>query len=707
MIRDSGALSASCIGLLLALNCMSNTAVAVSSSGADGKALYVSQGCAGCHGAGGQGGMGKRLATNTALGDTDAMLHRIVFGGKGMPPFGDTLSDEQVVSVADFLRTNFGNDFGSIQKARVDAVRKAGPAGMGSQNADDTNGMIKPGGIAVGAPSLAVQMPTSDAPSQKELDSSAESVESWLMFNKSYDGQRYSSLTQINAKNAARLEVQCVAQLGIQTSFNAMPLVYAGVMYVTAANRTFAFDARNCRQLWQHVYTAKDLVQYDANRGVAIYEGRLFRGTSDAHVIALDVKTGTLLWDVRPVDSAIGYFFSAAPIAWNDTLFLGTAGADWGAPGLLFALNVKDGTTRWSLSEIDEATFGGSSGATGGGGSWSSFTLDTENGKLYVPVGNPAPDFDARHRPGKNLYTDSVIVVDAKTGALNHYYQQVPKDSHDYDTAATPVIFHLPRNAVRSGATRYRKTGTPENIDFAKDPGERAETPAPSSSAQPGPSDLFMAVGSKEGHVSLYNDTRQELMYRVPVTSIEAPRQQPTGAGVHTCPGTVGGVEWYGPAFDPIYRRMYVGAVDWCAKYTVNEARYVRGQIYMGGTFEFDPVEKSRGWITSIDAGTGRLLWKYQSELPIVASVTPTAGDVLFTGELTGNFLVLDKSSGQKLYSFYTGGPVAGGIATYTVDGHQYVAVPSGNMSRSFSMDLSPSATVFLFALREPQTGNH
>jgi alcohol dehydrogenase (cytochrome c) len=127
----------------------------------------------------------------------------------------------------------------------------------------------------------------------------------------------------------------------------------------------------------------------------------------------------------------------------------------------------------------------------------------------------------------------------------------------------------------------------------------------------------------------------------------------------------------------------------------------------MGGTFEFDPVEQSRGWITSIDAGTGKLLWKYESGLPIVASVTPTAGDVLLAGELTGNFLVLHKSSGQKLYSFYTGGPVAGGIATYTVDGHQYVAVPSGNVSRSFSIELSPSATVFVFALRELPTGNH
>jgi alcohol dehydrogenase (cytochrome c) len=652
--------------------------------------------------------MGKKLATNPALGDTGAMLHRIVFGGKGMPPFGEVLSDEQVVSVADYLRTSFGNDFGAIQRAQLDAVRKAGSGDSGSQNAVETSS-AKPGGIAVGAPSLKVELPTSGAPSQKELDTSAESAESWLMYNKSYDGQRYSSLTQINAKNAARLEVQCVAQLGARTSFNAMPLVYAGVMYVTAANKTFAFDARNCRQLWQHVYTEKDVVQYDANRGVAISEGRLFRGTSDAHVIALDIKTGTLLWDVRPVDSAIGYFFSAAPIVWNDTLFLGTAGADWGAPGLLFAFNVKDGTTRWSLNEIDETTFGGAaSAATGGGASWSSFTLDTANGKLYVPVGNPAPDLDARHRPGKNLYTNSVIVVDAKTGALEHYYQQVPNDSHDYDTAATPVIFHLPRGAVRADATKYRKTGTPENIDFSKVTCESTENrPSASSAAESGPSDLFMAVGSKEGHVSLYNDTRRELMYRVPVTSIKDPRLQPTREGTHTCPGTVGGVEWYGPAFDPIYRRMYVGAVDWCAKYALGEARYARGQIYMGGTFEFDPVEQSRGWITSIDAGTGKLLWKYESGLPIVASVTPTAGDVLLAGELTGNFLVLDKSSGQKLYSFYTGGPVAGGIATYTVDGHQYVAVPSGNVSRSFSMELSPSATVFVFALRELPTGNH
>ena len=274
---------------------------------------------------------------------------------------------------------------------------------------------------------------------------------------------------------------------------------------------------------------------------------------------------------------------------------------------------------------------------------------------------------------------------------------------------------------MEAKATGYSTTGKPKNVDFSQLPsvnrqasnqgggnGTSGETTGATdnsgssqnaSSNDNGSKDLFVAEANKAGHLYLYNDNKQQLVYRVPTTTIENARTQPTTKGTRVCPGINGGVEWYGPAYDPTDQHLYTGSVDWCSTFTLGEVRYTPGQFFFAGSFSFDPVKDAKGWIDSFDAKTGRLDWKYESHAPIVASVTPTAGKVLFTGSLDGNFLVLDSRTGKDLYSFYTGGPIGAGIATYKIDGRQYVAVPSGNMSRTWSPNSSPSATVFIFAL--------
>ena len=189
------------------------------------------------------------------------------------------------------------------------------------------------------------------------------------------------------------------------------------------------------------------------------------------------------------------------------------------------------------------------------------------------------------------------------------------------------------------------------------------------------------------------------LMYAVEATTRTNVDAKPTTEGVYVCPGINGGVEWYGPTFSPATSTLFVNAVDWCSTFTLGELRYTPGEFFFGGSFSFEPISKSGGWLRAFDAQSGQKLWEYHSERPLVAAATPTAGGVVFTGELTGNFLAVDAASGNVLYRFNTGGPIGGGISTYEMDGKQYVAVASGNASRTWSPNAGASATMFIFAL--------
>ncbi len=675
-----GALSGAALAAALA------SPVLAQSNTPDGSKIYSSAGCSGCHGHSGNGGIGPRLSGNKELSDAHAVVEQILNGGKQMPPFKGQLSDAEIAAVATYIRTGLnGNHFGDVSEQQV-AQAKSGQGG-GNANAQSGDSDEKSGGGAaaqsdkeaqqasndegggnkqdtmkVGAPAQNPKQPSTSGPDQAALDKAASATDSWLMYNKGYSAQRYSSLDQITAENASQIQPICTAQLGEQASFQTSPIVYDGLIYVTTPYSTYALDAKTCHQKWSYTYSPQGVEPFNTNRGVAIAGGRLFRGTSDGHFIALDAKTGDLLWNIRPVDSSQGYFLSSAPIVWHDMVFTGTAGADWGANGQMFAFNVKDGSTVWQFDEIKQDTFGSAeAAATGGGSNWTSYSLDPDSGLIYVPVGNPAPDFAAGYRPGKNLYTNSVIVLDAKSGKLDHYYQQIPNDPLDRDTAATPMLFNL---KDKSGKSTH-----------------------------------YTAVANKAGHMFVYDEDTQKQVYKVETTTLKNADTPPTQEGVHVCPGIDGGVEWYGPAYDPDNSTIYVGSVDWCTTFKLGEVRYTPGQLFFGGSYTMDPVDQAQGWIRAYDATDGSKKWQYQSELPVIAGVTPTAGGVLLTGELNGDFSVLDAKSGKKLYHYYTGGPIAAGVSTYEMDGQQYVAVASGNASRTWSPDSQPSATVFIFAI--------
>ena len=493
----------------------------------------------------------------------------------------------------------------------------------------------------------------------------ASSTDDWLGYNGSYAGDRYSTLTQIDRTNAARLHPVCVFQYGELGPSQTAPVISAGVMYISGQETTYALDATTCKPRWKNTYANTGTKSGFVNRGVALLGGRLFRGTPDSHLIAIDAASGKTLWNVAISDSSDGSNAAAAPLAWDGKVFIGIAGSEVGVKGKVMAFSAADGKALWTFEAIaggddpGAATWGNAAAvATGGGGTWSSSGLDTVTGTLFVPIGNPGPDFAADYRPGANLYTNSIVALDTNTGKLRWYYQLVPHDFHDWDAAAPPALYW--------GADGRS----------------------------------LMSFAGKSGYLFTIDYATHALITKVAVTTILDPEKPLTTEGTRFCPGTLGGVQWNGPAYSLRDKLTFVNSVDWCSTVKLGEVRYVRGHAFLGSAtgMGVKDAQGGTGWLTAVDPLTGKIAWRYHAPALMVAAVTPTAGGVLFTGEMTGEFDAFDSASGKRLYSFNTGGAVAGGVATYTVGGKQYVAAVSGNQSRS-PVAGGGAPSIFVFAL--------
>jgi alcohol dehydrogenase (cytochrome c) len=439
-------------------------------------------------------------------------------------------------------------------------------------------------------------------------------------------------------------------------------VVHNGVMYITTPYNTFAINPATCTKIWEHRYSADAAALWSANRGVALYRGKVFRVTPNGHLIALDANTGKLLWDVWMVSKSHGYWLSGAPIAHDGVVFMGTAGADWGANGQIEAFDADTGKLRWTFhviptgKEIGAGTWKRGS-EKGGGAFWSTFTMDQATGQILIPVGNPSPDFAGEMRPGDNLFTDSVIALDARTGKLAWWVQQVPHDLHDWDTAAAPVIYDQDKRS-------------------------------------------YMAVVNKGGWLYIYDRTSRKLLAQSQISPHENADVPLTKQGVHHCPGTLGGASWNGAAYSPRLKALYVNSVHWCSTTGVLDDRYIEGSIYLDGVPVADPASEAKGFTRAFDAATGKELWARRFDYPMLAAITPTSGGILFTGALNGDFLVLNARDGSTLYRFNSGGAVAGAPSTYLVDGKQYVAIATGNNSRMV-WHSGGSMMVAIFALRD------
>jgi alcohol dehydrogenase (cytochrome c) len=286
-----------------------------------------------------------------------------------------------------------------------------------------------------------------------------EGVEAgWAMYNRDYGGQRYSPLTQIYTQTAGTLRRVCRAGLGDDGTFQSGPVVVNETLYVTTGHTTVALGAASCELRWRHVYQPEQDEVYSINRCAAVHGSRVFRGTGDGRVIALDASTGQLLWKVKAADPIAGEFFSSAPIAWKNLLFIGIAGSDWGVRGRMLAFDVSTGREVWRWYSIPMGSEKGAdtwtpreAAAKGGGAFWTSYTLDSATGELFIPVANPAPDYNSQPgvREGVNLHTDSVVVLDASTGRMKWYHQFAQNDPWDYDIGVAPMLLATPEGKRR------------------------------------------------------------------------------------------------------------------------------------------------------------------------------------------------------------------------------------------------------------------
>lgn len=488
----------------------------------------------------------------------------------------------------------------------------------------------------------------------------------WMSFNRTLDGQRFVPLSQINRGNVAQLATVCEADMGILGTFHTGPILVGNDLYVTTGYATVAFDPTNCRVRWKHLFQFDGPIMSNVNRGAAYLQGRLFRSSPHGVLFALDARSGKEVWRVKVADPAVGEYLPSAPIAWKGKVFIGIAGSDFGVKGRVLAFDARTGLEVWRFNTIPKE---GDPGFEtwkqpriehfGGAGTWASYTLDPKRGELFVPLGNPAPMYSPDARPGDNLYTNSFIVLDANSGKLNWYYQFTPNDSHDYDLAAPPIP--------------YRDTKGRE----------------------------LVIVGSKDGYVYGIDRSSHLLAWRTPVTTIFNQAQQPTPEGVRACPGNVGGVQWNGPALDPARNVAYVGSADWCGIFTRGEPLYVAGQVYFGGGYRpAEPSENARGWVYALDASTGHPRWKFHAPAPVLAALTPTGGDLLFGGDMLGNFYAFDADTGKVLYTKKTGGSMTGGLLTYERGGRQFVTFTSGSMTpRGFSFDTEGKPKLVIMAL--------
>ena len=509
-------------------------------------------------------------------------------------------------------------------------------------------------GAPVAAAPVPAPAPLPIGPTDDELLQSGSDTQGWLYASKDYAGQRYVALDQINAGNAASLRPTCLYRSNTTGSFQSSPLVYKGTMYFTIDNVTVAIDASTCRERWTQTWEMKNTPLSKTNRGVAIKDGRLVRGTPDGFLIALNMANGALLWSQKIADPQTSQYLSMPPLIFGHTIVYGPAGADWGAKNWIGAFRLETGEKIWNFNLIPDANEPGArtwknpaAREHGGGSLWSPLALDWDKGVLYVPVGNPAPDFYGAARPGDNLYTDSLVALDVKTGKLLWYHQFVPNDVNDRDLSQVSPIF----TSTIDGKTRR-----------------------------------LIAVSGKDGLLrTLDRDTHRQL-YELEITTRTGFEEKPSVEGAHGCPGLLGGMEWNGPAYSPKTSTLYAASVDWCGTFTKlpNPPDYAHNVHYYGGSVTPDPRENARGWLYSIDANTGTVRWRRQWPTPLVAGVTATSGDVLFTGDLDNEFLAIDAKDGKTLYSFNTGGSIGGGVLTYAIDGKQYIATTSGVVSGFF-----------------------
>jgi alcohol dehydrogenase (cytochrome c) len=500
----------------------------------------------------------------------------------------------------------------------------------------------------------------------------------WLTFSGDYSGRRHSPLKQITPENVKRLSPLWTFQaegMVLNRGYETTPLVLDGVMYITGNNNlAWAVDMRSGRQIWRYRRVLPPGLTYGganpSNRGFAALGNRLFMGTVDAHLIALDRDTGDVLWDVPLDDYKVGHAVTAAPLVIKDKVITGNAGGDLPTRGFLDAYDAATGKRVWRFYTIPALGEPGSETWSdpdvlprGGGATWMTGTYDPELNLIYWGTGNPNPDYYGGDRKGNNLYTASLIAVDADTGKLRWHYQFTPHDLHDWDSTHVPVL----GDVTVGGQTRKA-----------------------------------VMVANRNGFFYVIDRTNGKLIHGKPFTQTKWARELgPDGTPIVLNEGTMfpgdtkepqcvpdlrGGTNFNPPSYDPSLQLFFVMARETCAIYTPIKQEMVPGRSFTSGGVRKLP-EPDHGAVRAIDAKTGAIKWEYVLPTPSLAGVMSTASGLVFAGDNEGYFNAFDSRTGKKLWSYRTGSLIWGAApTTVMLDGKQVVMLPSGNTLVAFGL---------------------
>ena len=600
------------VGWIIAGTAWSADAPATSSYTEDqferGEVLYQKE-CALCHGLELDDGAAPAIVGSTfrktwsMLGANVAELYNRI--ATTMPPRQDNfLSEDQNLDILSYLLGRNNVLRGTEALRNEYDYLAAIPIARGDEALDISVSFIE---------GLYGVEPTGNGPGMNELLNAGNNSDDWLHHNKSYKGIRYSALNEINTSNVDELVQVCAYQMNSRAPLQTGPIVYQGIMYVTDATHTAAINAATCQKIWAHDWMPKDRMVWGNNRGVAIKDGYVVRGTPDGYLFALDSTNGNLLWARQVADPWLGETFTMPPTVFEDMILIGPAGSENAISGWLGAFSLTDGDLIWKFMTVPDAAAGGGESwgnpegiKLGGGAVWTPLSFDLELGEVYVAVTNPAPDLPAYLRPGDNLYTNCIVALDILTGELKWYKSIVPNDDHDWDlTQVTPVL-----KAGVDGVSR----------------------------------DMVATVG-KDGVLRTLDKRTHQPLYETPITTILNADIPVTREGVVACPGVTGGVLWSSPAYHPGEKILLTSSIDYCSRFrAANNVRFIPGQLYMGGNARHEG--DMSGWITAVEVESGEVRWKYQTEFPNVAAVTTTAGGLAISGTLAGDLLFFDVATG-------------------------------------------------------------
>ncbi|MFZ2069430.1 MAG: PQQ-binding-like beta-propeller repeat protein [Xanthobacteraceae bacterium] len=528
------------------------------------------------------------------------------------------------------------------------------------------------------APATVMQTPApATAVTQAMLNGAANDSKNFLATNGDYKQQRFYPSSDIRRGNVKGLHVAWIFQTDVRESLETSPIVVNGVMYVTTSfDHVYAINAQTGEMYWHYKHNMGPITTYCCgpnNRGVAVYNDKVYLATLDAMLVALDAKTGNVVWKSQIADPTLGYSETMAPTAVDGKVLIGTNGGEYGIRGFVKAYDANTGKLIWTFNTIPESTVGpwatkdatgrdlhrdiqgeknqlsktGDPNKTLGGGVWQNPSIDLATKRVYFVVGNPSPDLDGSLRPGDNLYTDSLVSVDLDTGKLVCYFQYIPHDVWDLDATSPTVLVDVKGKNGKTipGVLHAGKTGY-IYVNDRKD---------------------CSLIRFSEPMVS------QKDRWTLPSAT---PALDPKAARMF--PGANGGVEWSPIATDPAHGLAYAINLEQEMTYTVNSTPYPDGKLWLGGAFTNVPGGIQAGNVTAVDYNTGKIKWQVKTPQPMIGGILATAGGVVFAGESNGWFEAYDSSNGKVLWKFQAGAGVNAPPSSYNVGGRQYIVVGAG-----------------------------